>query len=202
MSTVNQDTCAPLTRNSLGRLGASNPRDQIPAIAGHVEEDGDTPVRFVPRALHEHYARRPQPLIRGLEVVHAQEEPHPIRALMPDHRDLRGSLGAGEQETRGPADRAHDHPPLGPSVVRLRGHVFDQGEVQHVDEERDRRIVVGDDERHEVQVGHGRFHGDAARGRVSGTSAKSTPPDRAIAILATAQLKCDRGGAPDAKSDR
>ncbi len=53
------------------------------------------------------------------------------------------------------AGRAHDDPPLGAAVVGERGRIFDEVEAQGVDEERDGRVVVVDDDRDQVDV-HGR----------------------------------------------
>ena len=80
-----------------------------------------------------------------VEVLDAQEEPDAAGELVPDRARLL-AVGAGEQEAGLGTRRPHDDPALGRPVVGQRRRVLDELEAERVDEERDRRVVLVDDQ--------------------------------------------------------
>jgi hypothetical protein len=55
---------------------------------------------------------------------------------------LRRTIGLGKQNPRPTAPWPDDHPPLRPSVIHQRRRVLDELEVQRIDKEHDRLVVV------------------------------------------------------------
>ena len=96
--------------------------------------------------------RAGQPLVRGLEVVHPEEEADPARGLPADHRGLPRAVGPGQQQAGLRARRPDHHPPLRAPVVGLRGGVLDQVETEHPGKELDRRVVLADDQGHQADM--------------------------------------------------
>lgn len=62
--------------------------EEVPAIAGDVEEDGDFSVGLDARRPDELDARGYHPVVVRIEVVDAKEEPHRARVLFADDRGL------------------------------------------------------------------------------------------------------------------
>jgi hypothetical protein len=55
---------------------------EIPPVSGDAEEDRDTAVRFGARLTNERDAGLGHPLVRGVEVIDAKEEPDPTGCLV------------------------------------------------------------------------------------------------------------------------
>jgi hypothetical protein len=144
----------PVTRLSVARLavrflqfgeGSGGP-EQVPAVAGDVEEDGDPAVGLGAGLFEEADAGGAHPVVGGGAVLDPQEEPDPAGVLVADGGRLFGSVGLGQQQSGRGAGRPDDDPPLGaPAVAGQGGGVLDQVEAEGVGEEGDRRVVVLDD---------------------------------------------------------
>jgi hypothetical protein len=89
-----------------------------------------------------------------VEIVDAKKQSDSARELFSDNRYLPFAICAREENAGFSAARAHDHPPLGPSIVRLRRDVLDKIKLQDVDEKVDRYVVIADDERDEMKMRH------------------------------------------------
>jgi hypothetical protein len=135
-----------------GGKGSAGGLEQVPAVAVQVLEDGDGPVRLVPRLLQEGHARGGHPGVVAGEVVGVQEEPDPPTGLVPDPGGLDVPLGAGQQQTgAGSPGAGFDDDParsVGP------GHVLDEPESEGVGVEADRLVVVVDDEGDQGDTSH------------------------------------------------
>ncbi len=86
------------------------------------------------------------------EVVDPQEEPDPSGELASDDGTLLVPVGECQQDAGHRTGRPDDDPPLRSTVVGRRRRVLDQLEADAVDEEGDRRVVVVDDDGHELDV--------------------------------------------------
>jgi hypothetical protein len=98
----------------------------VPAVAGDVEEDGETAVGLVAWWGHEGHAGGAHALVRRVEIVDAEEEAHAAGDLIADRLRLVGAVGSGEQDPGLRADRPHDDPALGPTIVGSRRRIVDQ----------------------------------------------------------------------------
>lgn len=83
-----------------------------------------------------------------------QKEPNSARGLISNRRSLRLSIGLGQQDARLCVRWANDNPALRPAVVGERGRIFDQFELQGIDEEANGGVVVGDDDGDELEMRH------------------------------------------------
>ena len=128
----------------------SGPLDQVPPIAGDVEEHGEPAVGLVARWSDELDTGSGHPGVRGVEVVDAEEEPDPAGDLAADSGRLVVTVGAGEQDAGRRARRPADDPALWTSVVGQRRRVAHQLEPEGADEELDGGVVVLHDDRDEV----------------------------------------------------
>ena len=126
--------------------------EKVPAVPGHVEEHGDTPVRLVARLGDELDAGLAHPVVRRPEVVDPQEHPDTARELVSHAPRLPLAVGPREQQRGSGTGRAHDDPALGTPVVGDCGRVLDELEAEGVDEEPDRCVVVVDDESDLLQI--------------------------------------------------
>jgi hypothetical protein len=81
-------------------------------------------------------------LVRRIEVFDSQEEANAARELLPDHGNLAFAIGAGKENACLDSGRPHDDPAFRTPIVRLRRCVFDQLELEHVDEEPNSAFVV------------------------------------------------------------
>lgn len=130
---------------------------KVPAVAGDIDEHGEPSVRFVRRTADELDIVRPQTLIGPVEVVDAKEQADTPGELLTNGAMLAFPVGLREQEACCCARWTDHHPPFGSSIVGERWHVLCEVEAEHADEERNRFVVVVDDERHEVKM-----HGETA----------------------------------------
>ena len=141
--------------------GGVNRAKQVPAVAGDVEEHGDSAVRLVARLADELDPSRCHAAMGGGEVVHPQEEPNPPGVLPPDDRLLLVAIGARQQDAGGGTGWPDDDPPLRPAVVGRCRRVFDELEAHVIDEEGDRIVVVMDDDGYEFEFHHPTMAEDA-----------------------------------------
>ncbi len=130
---------------------------KVPAVAGDVDEHRKPTVRFVRRTANELDIVRPKTLVGLVEVVDAKKQPDAPGELITDRAMLAFTAGLREEEACCCTRWTDHHPPFGSSVVRERRLVLDKLEAQHTNEERNRFVVVIDDQRHEVKM-----HADAA----------------------------------------
>jgi hypothetical protein len=83
---------------SQGDRSGRRPRpEQVPTIAGDIDEDNNVAVRFPPRFGDELHARLAHPLICGVEVLDAQKQPDAPRELIADGSSLSLAIGSGEE---------------------------------------------------------------------------------------------------------
>ena len=126
--------------------------EQVPAVAGDVDEHRHASVGLVAWLRHELDAVVEHPPPGGLEVVDSEEEADPAGVLPPDEVHLLLTVRLGEEQPGLRARRSNDDPPLRAPVVRGRRRVFDELEAEGVDEEPDGVVVVLDDQRGVLQV--------------------------------------------------
>ena len=116
--------------------------EQVPAVAGDVEEDGEAAIRLVAWLGDELHPGGAHPFVRCCErLLDAQEEADPAGVLGADDSGLRRAIGPGEEQS-GDGARWPDHDPaLRLTVVRGRRRVLDELEAEAADEELDRRVM-------------------------------------------------------------
>ena len=112
------------------------------------------PYRLVARRRDELHASRHHALIGGLEVIHAEKQPDAASELLADDGGLAVAVSACQEDTRVASAGSHDDPALRAAIVGQRRRVFHQLELQHVDEEADRGIVVLHHEGDEFKIRH------------------------------------------------
>jgi hypothetical protein len=88
------------------------------------------------------------------EIVNAKEETDPPGKLVSDYRRLIVAIGAREQNAGAPADRPNNHPAFRATVVRQRRSVLHELELQDIDKEIDRRLVLSHNQGDEIEVRH------------------------------------------------
>jgi hypothetical protein len=144
--------------------GANPPRigsEQIPAIAFEILEHDDAAVRFLSRRRHEANASLLHALIRCVEIIDAQKQPHASRELLSNNTRLVVAIRASQQNSRARQSprlgRPHDHPALRPPIVGQRGRVLDEIELQDIDEKPDRRVIVPHHQCYEFELRHLRY---------------------------------------------
>src|ERR1700729_3583624 len=143
---------ADLTESGVRRRTSAR-SEEIPAVAGDVEEYHDPPVRLIAGLGDELDARGPHPVVMRLEVVHAQEQSDAAGELVAHAARLALAVGLGEQQPRARSRRAHDDPAFGAAADGGQGRrVLDQLEADGVDEEGDRGVVIVDDDREGLQM--------------------------------------------------
>jgi hypothetical protein len=136
--------------------GSTNTRagQEIPFVAGDVEEDCDPAVGLIARFGEELDSRLDHASVCGVEVVNLEEEADAAGELVADGCALLRTVGLGEQYAGLPAPGTDNHPSLRSPIVGLRRRIFDELEVERFDEEGDGRVVVLDDDRSELQGRH------------------------------------------------
>jgi hypothetical protein len=87
--------------------------DEVPFVAGDVEEHGDAAVGFGTRCREELHARGCHPRVRGAEVLNVEEETHPAGGLLPGD--------GGEARSACPAAWPGLLRPVRPAPVRAGG---------------------------------------------------------------------------------
>src|SRR5690349_9573421 len=103
--------------------------EKVPFVTRDIEEDCDLAVWLGARRLHEGDSRRDHASVGGVEVIGLQEKADAAGELVADDALLFLTIGPGDQDPGRRTWRAHDHPPLWPSVVGERGGVFDKLET-------------------------------------------------------------------------
>jgi hypothetical protein len=127
---------------------------QIPAVSRDVQKHRNLPVWFRSTWSDEFDASRDQPLVVSIKIVYAQEEADTAAVLVPYELGLTVTVCACQQQARFGARRSHDHPALGSTIGGLCACIFHQLELQDVNEESDRWIVLMHQNRYELQMGH------------------------------------------------
>ena len=85
-----------------------------------------------------------------IEIIHTQEEPNTTGYLTSDKGGLVVSVGLGEQNGRLTSRRTYDHPSFRSIIVRHRREILYQIESELFDEELNGRVLLVDDERHQL----------------------------------------------------
>lgn len=132
-----------LTRRAAGRRPGA---EEVPTIAGDVDEDGEAAVRLIVRSGDELDAARPHAPVSGIEVVDPHDEADPAGMLHSDGVTLLISVCASQQQSRWCTRRPAHQPSLLSSIDRAGGCALDEIELQRADEERDGLGVGGDDQ--------------------------------------------------------
>jgi hypothetical protein len=115
-------------------------------VSCNINKDGDPSVGLVAGVRDELDAGRCKSSMGGFEVVDSQEEPDSASYLVADDAVLSGPVGASEEEAGLRSGRADNDPSLGSTIVRQCGRIFDELETEYINEERDRRVVLVDDD--------------------------------------------------------
>ena len=139
----------------LAGSATSDGAEEVPRVASNVEEDRNPPIGLGPRFTDERDASLNHLPVNGVEVVNAEEEPDPAGYLVTDRGTLVFSVSASEQNPGVGTRRSDDNPPFGSPVIRQRRGVLDEVEAEYVGEERDRRVVLVDDQGNQVDLHHG-----------------------------------------------
>jgi hypothetical protein len=129
--------------------------EEIPPVTGDVEEDRDPTVRFDARLPNERDSGLGHPLIRGVEVIDAEEESDSAGDLLPDRPGLAFPVRPSEKDARLCAGRPDDHPALGAPVVGERRRVLHEVEPECSGEELDSRVVLIHDHSNQVDLHSG-----------------------------------------------
>ena len=137
-----------LQRSSGGRT------QKIPMVALEIKKDRYLTIGFHAARRNEPNAGGPCPCIRCVEVIDAEKEPDAFRELLADDLFLADAVRAREQDPRSGTRWSHHYPAFGATVVRERWDVFDQLELQDIDEEVDGRAVLPHHERNQLKMGH------------------------------------------------
>jgi hypothetical protein len=109
--------------------------EQIPPITLAIEKHGDLPVGLHGRRADEDDSGIQHPTIRRIEIVDSEEEADSPAKLATDDRRLFLSVRSSEQDSGDAAEGPHHHRTFRPAVVRERWKVFDELELDDVDEE-------------------------------------------------------------------
>lgn len=125
---------------------------QIPTIALDVEENRHLSIRFNARNADESDACGDHPGMHRIEIVDAKKESNPAGELLTSDGFLTVTICACEQNAGTTARWTHDDPSLRTPVIRERRNVFDELELEHVHEELDRRIVLPNNQRNEIEA--------------------------------------------------
>ncbi len=120
--------------------------EQVPPVAGDVSKHREPAVGLVSGFGEELDTARPHPLIGGVEVVDPQEETDSSSVLAAHDRTLLITVGLRQEQPRAGARRSDHHPPLRSTIVRTSRRVLNEVELQLVDEERNRLVIVVDDQ--------------------------------------------------------
>ena len=154
--------------------------EKVPLVARDIEEDGDLAVGLGARRLHEGDPRRDHALVGRAEIIDLQEKADAAGELVADDALLLFAVRPGDQDAGRGTWRAHDHPPLGPSVIGERGDILDEVEAEYADEEVDGRVVFLHDESDEAQMRHQPSAPDFLSASIS---AAANPASRRISSL-------------------
>ena len=133
-------------RDRLAGLGA----EQIPPIAGDIEEHRNLAVGLGSRGGHELDAAIGHSLMSGGEIVNLQEESDPPGDLIADDRSLLLTVGAGQQQPGLRPWWPDDDPSLRATVVRQGRRVLGEVKAQHIDKELDGSVIVIDNESNQI----------------------------------------------------
>ena len=126
--------------------------DEVPFVAGDVEEHRDVAVGFGARCREELHARGRHPGMRRAEILDVEEETHSAGRLPPGDGGLVFAVSPRQQQAGRGAWRPDYHPPLGPALVRQGRGVLHELEAEHVHEEADSRVVLADHEGDEAEM--------------------------------------------------
>ena len=128
-------------------------------------------------------ARVDHSLVSAIEVVDAKEQADAPGELLADDGVLMLAVCLREQDAGLASGGPNDDPALRPPVVGQRRRVLHELELQHVDEEANRGVVVADDQRDKREMRH----------RVSGYSGPMTlvAPDGRVS-LPNPDIPCER----------
>ena len=132
--------------------GSAGGSEQVPAVAFNIQEHRHLSIWLGPWRCNEAYARGEHARVRRVEVIHPEKETDPARELIPDDRLLMLPVGAREQNPRAASPRPNDDPALRPAIVGQRRNVLHELELQDVDEEIDRRLILSNHQRDQLDL--------------------------------------------------
>ncbi len=121
---------------------------QVPTVAGDVDENGDCPVGLRSWLGHELDGLVDHPTVRRLEVVHSEKEADAIGNLRTNGGGLLRPVGLREKQTGGRTGRANDDPALCAAIVGERRRILDELEPDGFNEELDCSVVVVHEDRY------------------------------------------------------
>src|SRR5215831_9296173 len=112
--------------------------DEIPLVAGYVEEHSHAAIGLGTRCRHELNTGSCHPRVYGPEIFHVEEETDPASGLSAHNSGLVFSVSSREEQAGHGARRADHDPSLGAPVIGQGRGVLHELEAQHVHEEPDR----------------------------------------------------------------
>ncbi len=121
-------------------------------VAGHVKKDGDPAVRLVARLGQEFDPALPHAVVRGLEILDAQEQPDATRELAADRLLLILPVRLREQQRGLGVERSDNNPAFRAPVVRQGRRILEKLESELPDEEVDADVVVIHDDGHLLKM--------------------------------------------------
>jgi len=121
----------PLNEQSAVRFRA----EQVPVIAGCIDEHYDLPVRLAPWFGDEVDPHAAHAVVSLIEVVDPQEQPYASRELISNRLRLPLAVSLCEQQRSCRTGWPHNDPPLRPTVIGMRWRVLDKLEAENLDEE-------------------------------------------------------------------
>jgi hypothetical protein len=116
--------------------------EKVPAIPSDISKYGDFTVRFSSRRRYELDARGDHPLVVRSEVVYAKKEADSTTMLVANDIALLLAVCPSQQQAGLRARRSHYYPPFGSAIVGRGRRVFHQLELQDVDKEPDRGLIL------------------------------------------------------------
>lgn len=164
--------------------------EEIPTVTGDIEEDCDSTVGLGMRWANEGDAGLGHPPVRRVEVIDTEEESDSSRYLVTDGRALPLAVCAGKKKPSLRAGRTDDHPALRSSIVGERRRVFYEVEPEHAGEEGNGRVILIDDQGHQVDLHPGSIRTVVAspRCRAMTAAADVLPAARVYVQVSTSGL--------------
>jgi hypothetical protein len=129
--------------------------EEVPPVPFQIQEHGEPSVWFVSRRRNDLDAVGHQTLVGCLEIIDAEEHADASGELPAGDALLLHTIGSREQNASVCSHRSNDDPSLRPTIVGPRGRIFDEFELEDVDKEPDRRVIVPDHQRDKFEMRHG-----------------------------------------------
>jgi hypothetical protein len=127
---------------------------EVPTVAFEIQEHRKSSVSLIAWRRDELHASGDHALVSRLEIVDAQEHSNAAGKLAADSAYLLLAVSTREQYGCLASMGTNHYPSLGAAIIRQRRRVFHQLELQYVNEEPDRRVVVPHHQRDEFNMRH------------------------------------------------